>query len=380
MDIKKLLEQRNNKMTQLEEIVNKAKEEVRGMAEDEVTSFEKIKAEIDALDKTIKADSEARSLTKDENGLLRVNTTDEQRALDEAEDKMGRFIRGETRALDVGGNASIIPTLISDRVLLKIKELSPIYEMSTKFNIGGDLVFPKLDPLSLTTNYVADGSPLTPANGNFTSVKLQNFIAGSYVQISRSLMNRTDFSVVDYMVNSISASVANFMERELLTGIGTTALTGIFVDTGAISVTAGSATALTLDDLISTQLSLPSQFQNGASWIMNKSTFAYLRKLKDTTGMPLLLQNSSSVQQGFGWTLLGSPVYVSANAPSTMTAGLKILAYGDFSGLYVKLAQNLEIQMLNELLAVNHQIGAIAYIEADSKIVEDQKIAVLKML
>ena len=49
------------------------------------------------------------------------------------------------------------------------------------------------------------------------------------------------------------------------------------------------------------------------------------------------------------------------------------------SGLYVKLAQNVEIQMLMEKYATQHAIGVVGYIEADSKIVEPQKIAVLQM-
>ena len=43
---------------------------------------------------------------------------------------------------------------------------------------------------------------LVAQNGNFTSRKLQNFIAGSLVTLSRSLMNRTDFNLVDFIVNT----------------------------------------------------------------------------------------------------------------------------------------------------------------------------------
>lgn len=374
-----LLEQRNNKVTELEGLVNKAKEETRSMTEEEQTNFNKIKAEIESIDKTLKIQEEARSLIIQDNKVVKVYSSEEVRAYEEASEKIARFFRGEERALDISGNGGVIPTIISDRIIMKIKELCPIYERATVFNIGGDLVFPKFDPLSITTAYVADMTALTPQNGNFTTIKLQNFIAGSLVQISRSLMNRTDFDLVSHVVNSISQSIANFLENQLLNGVGTTAMTGIFVDTGVTSVTAGSATALGLDDLISTQMAVPEAYQAQSSWIMNKSVFAYLRKIKDTTGMPLLLQNSSSVQGGFGWTLLGAPVMISANAPSTMTAGLKILSYGDYSGLYVKFAQNIELQMLNELYATQHAVGCVAYFEADSKVVEEQKIAVLKM-
>jgi len=49
------------------------------------------------------------------------------------------------------------------------------------------------------------------------------------------------------------------------------------------------------------------------------------------------------------------------------------------SGLYVKLVQNVEIQVLRELFATEHAIGVVGWVEADSKIIEPQKIAVLTM-
>lgn len=375
-----LLEQRNNKITELEGIINLAKNETRSMDETEQTKFAQIKAEIEQIDKTIQAEQQAQTLANDPNAqTIKTATPDEQRSLQEAEDKFLRFVRGEERALDVAGNGGIIPTQIANRIITRVRELSPIYAMATIYNVGGDLVFPKFDLTSITTAYVADMQALTAQNGNFTTIKLQNFIAGSLVQISRSLMNRSDFDLLGFIVNAMANSIASFLEYELLNGVGTTGATGIFNDAGATIVTAGSATALTLDDLINVQLTVPEQFQGSSAWLMNKSVFSGFRKLKDTQGLPLLLPSTTRIQGGYSWELLGRPVYISENAPSTVATGAKVLAFGDFSGLYVKLAQNMEIQVLNELYSVNYAIGCIGHIEFDAKIVEEQKIAVLRM-
>ena len=55
------------------------------------------------------------------------------------------------------------------------------------------------------------------------------------------------------------------------------------------------------------------------------------------------------------------------------------IAYGDYSAFYVKLAQNVEIQILNELYATSHATGIVGYLEFDSRVVEDQKIAVMDL-
>lgn len=375
-----LVEKRNNLVTELETLVNTAKTETRAMTDDEQSRFNQVKADIEGIDRTLKAQTEAETITKTvetKSPQEPKAMNEEQRSLDET--NFLKFLRGEERALDVAGNGAIIPTTISNRIIERVKEISPIYQLATVFNVGGDLVFPKFDTSTITTAYVADMTQLTAANGNFTTVKLQNFIAGSLVQVSRSLMNRTDFDLVGYMVDKIAQSIANFLERELLIGVGTTAATGIFVSTDITAVTAASATALAIDDLINTQMAIPEVFQGACRWIMNKDIFKAIRKLKDTTGMPILLQNGGNVREGFGWELLGRPVHVSESAPGTMTTGLNVLAYGDFSGQYVKLAQNVETQILTELYATQHALGVVSYIEFDSKPIEPQKITRLKM-
>jgi HK97 family phage major capsid protein len=369
-----LLEKRNNLMTEMEGLINSAKTETRAMTGEEDTRFNAIREEITAIDKTMSAESQAEQM-KTAEGQQAKSPEAEQRML-EAEDKFVRFIKGETRALDVAGNGAIIPTEISNRILTRVRELSPIYQRSTVFNVGGDLVFPSFDQYTIQTNYVADMTALTAQNGTFTTRKLQNFIAGSLVTISRSLMNRTDFDLAQFIVNCMAQSMANFIERELQIGVGTTAMTGLFTDTNVTSVTAAGATAVTLDDLISTQLAIPEQYQNDAVWLMSKPLFTTLRKLKDTQGYPLL---NNDISSPFGWTILGRPVYVSQNTPATFTTGQKVLAYGDLSGMYVKHAQQIETQILNELYATSHGLGIVGYVEMDSRVIEDQKLAVLKL-
>jgi HK97 family phage major capsid protein len=384
-----LLEQRNNLMTELEKVINQAKAETRALTPEEQQQFVTTKDQVTAIDQTLSAQQQADALNKDvvinPNGVTAGATTattpEEQRAYKEAEDKFLRFIKGESRALDVAGNGGIIPTQIADRIIMRVRELCPIYQMATVFNVGGDLVFPKYDYTGITVGYIADLTALTPNNANFTTIKLQNFIAGALVQISRSLMNRSDFDLVSYIVNAMAMSIANFLENQLLNGVGgANSATGIFVDANTTSLTAGSATALGIDDLISTQLAIPQVYAQNGVWIMNKGIFSGIRKLKDTTGMPYLVQErEGTLANDMGWSLLGRPVYVSQNAPATIATGNKVLAFGDMSGLYVKLAQNVEIQTLNELYATSHATGVVGYLELDSKVVEDQKIAILKM-
>jgi len=351
-----LVEQRNNLIQEAEALVEKAKTETRSLDDQEITRFDEIKTEVTKIDKTIQAEKEADGMASEK---VKNPEKEEQRALEE--ERFLKFVKDDTRALDVASNGAIIPTDIANRILTRVKELSPIYARSTVFNVGGDLDFPAFDSNSIVTSYVADLQELTAQNGNFTSRKLQNFIAGSLVTISRSLMNRQDFDLVSFIVNQMSGSMSDFIERELLVGAGVTGATGVFAD-GNATVVSPAGASFTADDLISQQMAIPQAFQGQCAWIMSKPTFLSLRKLKDQNGTYLL---NPDIRTGFGWAILGQEVFISENAPNNA------IAFGDFSGLYVKLAQNVEIQVLQEMYATRHATGVVGYTEFDSRIVED---------
>lgn len=364
-----LIEQRNNLMDEMDKLLEGAEAETRALNDSESERFDEITKEISAIDKTLKAQQEARSLERTE---TKKNTENmEQRALDEA--NFLKYLRGEERALDTANNGAIIPETIADRIIEKVKELSPIYSMATVYNVGGNLSFPVYDDSSDSgAVLVEDMEELSDSTGKFTTITLENYIVGVLKLISRSLINRSGFDLVTFTINKVAENIAEFLEKGLLNG-QSGKYQGVFETEN--TVTAASATAVTADELIDVQMTVPQVYQQKASWIMNKKTLAAIRKLKDNDGNYLLNRDITSE---FGWSLLGKPVYISENAPE-MASDKTAIVYGDMSGLYVKMAQNMEIQVLLEKYATQHAIGVCGYAEFDSKIVEKQKLAGLKM-
>ena len=121
-------------------------------------------------------------------------------------------------------------------------------------------------------------------------------------------------------------------------------------------VTAAATAALTSDELIDLQDMVPDRYQANACWIMSKKTRNSLKKLKDTEGNYIL---NRDITGSFGHMLLGKPIYISDSMPD-MAAGKITIAYGDMSGLYLKFAQQMEVQVLNEKYATQHAVGVIA--------------------
>lgn len=377
MNRKKFIEKRNTLVTEMEGLVNKATEEVRAFDEAENTRIAEIKKEIADIDATIKTIDEARELAKEEikeveekreevkedgpvQKEIKEVTVEEQRSLED-EKVFVEMINGK-RALDITNNGAIIPETIANRIIEKVKELSPIVSMATVFNEGGNLKFPVYDETTaIEAAYVDDMEELTEQTGKFTTVSLQNYIVGSLAKISKSLANRTNIDVASFAINKVAQSLADFLEKELI--VGATKMHGLTTCAAGQTITGATAGKITADELIDLQLSVPQVYQAKACWIMNKADFGIIRKLKDGDGNYLMTKDYVA---GFGYSLLGKTVYISENADAVY--------YGDMSGLYIKFAQTVEVQVLLEKYATQHAIGVVGYLEADSAIIEPQKI------
>ena len=374
--IKTLTEQRNDKVTELQAIVNKAKLETRAMTEEEKTQFETLEKEITEIDDTIAAETRAR-------GLEIIEETKEDKKKDtkaELEERaFENYIRGviEERAdvnLTAGNNGAVIPSSIANKIIKKVYDISPIYQLATRYNVGGTLNIPYYDEStqSITMAYATEFTELESTSGKFASIELKGFLAGVLTKVSKSLINNSQFAIVPFVVNAMADSIHRWVERELLNGT-TDKVAGL--STVTLKVDAASATAITADELIDVQELIPDVYQGQAIWVMNKATRTAIRKLKDGQGNYLL---NRDVSARWGYTLLGKDVYTSDNM-DTMAAGKTAIYYGDMSGLAVKLSEDVNIEVLREKFATQHAVGVVGWIEIDSKVENAQKIAKLVM-
>ena len=197
------------------------------------------------------------------------------------------------------------------------------------------------------------------------------------IKVSEELLNDSAFDLEAYFRTEFARRIGNKEEEAFLTGDGSGKPTGIFNATGGgqLGVTAGSATAITADELIDLQESIPDKLQPGCIWVMSRATRTAIRKLKDGDGNYLLNKDATAK---WGYSLFSHDVYVSQSMPD-MAAGKRAVLYLDPAGLAVKVAENPSVQVLREKFADEHAVGVICWMEVDSKVENKQKIAVLAM-
>jgi HK97 family phage major capsid protein len=374
--LKELLEKRNKKVEELQSIVDKAKEETRAMTKEEKDKFDTLEQEIKDLDATIEAEKRARDYEIKDNdkqdGIAEERDLAEERAFE-------CYIRGiveERTAVNMtfGNNGAVIPSSIANKIIKKVYDISPIYQLATRYNVGGTLNIPYYNELtqSITMNYADEFTDLGSTSGNFTSIELKGFLAGVLTKVSKSLINNSQFAIVPFVINAMAESIARWIEKELLNGT-TDKIAGL--STVTQTVTTESTTAITADELIDLQEKVPDAYQGPAIWIMNKATRTAIRKLKDKEGSYILNKDATAK---WGYTLFGKDVYTSDNMPG-MEPGNTAIYYGDMSGLAVKLSEEMNIEVLREKFATQHAVGVVGWLEMDSKVENAQKIARLVM-
>ena len=377
MNIKGLEEKRNDLKGQMEAMLDTAKAEVRAMTSEEITKFDELENEIKNIDATIERE-EKRSMI--ENKEITKDVTVEERDIKSFADYIRSAVTGiENRAetnLAKGDNGAIIPKTIVKKIMEKVEDISPIYKLATKYPLGGTINVPAEDSTSdtITVAYATEFTELESHSNKFATIELTGFLYGALTKISKSLIRNSDFDLTNWVVKKMAKKIAKFIEGELINGTTnkTAGIAGSY-DNANMKVTTAKASAITADELIDLQESVPDEYQADSIWVMNRATRKAIRKLKDGQGNYLLEKDSTAK---WGYRLMDKDVYCSDNMAVLGSAGKNVVLYGDFSGLAVKEGEKTEIQVLTERFATQHAIGVVAWGEIDAKVEDKQKIAV----
>lgn len=381
--MKKLIEQRAFLASLLKSMVDTAKSENRAFTDEENKKFDETEAQIKALDATIQAEERAKNISEfhapdptPQKKQLTQEQIEERAFTDFINGKITEMRSGEQN-IDWTNGASTVPTSIAKRIIDAAVDMCPILAGAEVYHEKGTLKIPKWTKANsthdVTVNYATEFTPLTADSGKFTSVDLGGYLAGALVLVGKSVINSSAINVTQFIINKIAEKVAEFLEQELLKGSGSSAAQGATKTSNV--VTTGTALTIGLDDLIAVQAAVKQKYQKKACWTMNNNTFTAIKQLKDGENRPLLQMDVSSE---FPYRLLGKPVYLSDNMDDIAGNKLAIL-YGDYSGLSINFREDIGIEVLREAYHTQHAIGIDAWFEFDSKVTDEQKLAVLKI-
>ena len=303
------------------------------------------------------------------------------RASNEYKEDFGRHLRGKkpihnvlSESVDADGGY-LVPEEFEKDIVRGIDETNLIRSIAKVITTANDRKIPIAVGHSVAT-WTAENAAYTESNPTFGQKQIDAFKLTDLVRVSIELLQDAAFDIEGYIIKEFSYAFGVAEEQAFCVGTGVNQPTGIFTaDGGEIGVTAGSATAVTIDDVINLVYSLKAPYRKNAKFLMNEATVSLIRKLKDGNGNYLW---QPSVQAGQPDKILGYDVFTTPFAP-TIAGGALAIAFGDFSNYWIGDRGGRTVQRLNELYATNGQVGYVATERVDGKVILPEAIKLLKM-
>ena len=297
-----------------------------------------------------------------------------------AED-FGRHLRGRGlvhNVLSEGTDADggyLVPEEFERQIVTTLDEANVIRSLAKVITTSSERKIPVASSHSVA-QWTPENGNYQESNPTFEQKQIDAYKLTDLIRISQELLQDSAFNLESYIADQFARAFGIAEEQAFCTGTGIGQPTGIFTENGGqVGVTTASATAITVDELISLIYSLKSPYRRNAKFLLNDSTISLIRKLKDGNGAYLW---QPSVQAGQPDRLLGYEIYTSPYVPVVAAEALTV-AFGDFNNYWIADRIGRTVQRLNELYATNGQIGYVATERVDGKVILAEGIKLLKM-
>jgi HK97 family phage major capsid protein len=279
--------------------------------------------------------------------------------------------------LEEGNDANggyLVPEEWDSRLIDKLEEENIFRGLATTITTSGEHKI-NIAATKPAAAWIEEGQELTFGDATFDQVILDAHKLHVAIKVTEELLYDNAFNLENYIIDTFGKAIGNAEEDAFLNGDGKGKPTGIFAETGGgqTGVTI-SGTKITADDVISLIYALKRPYRKNALFILNDSTLAVLRKLKDSNGAYIW---QPSYTAGEPDRLCGYSVLTSAYAP-VLEAGKPAIAFGDFSYYNIGDRGTRSVQELRELFAGNGMIGYVAKERVDGKLVLPGAVQILK--
>ena len=166
-----------------------------------------------------------------------------------------------------------------------------------------------------SASWIDEEAAYPESDDAFGQVSIGAYKLATMIKISEELLNDSAFDMAGYIAREFARRIGAAEEEAFFTGNGSGRPLGILAASGGAEtgVTAASATAITMDEVIDLFYSLRAPYRRNAVFIMNDSTVKAIRKLKNGNGDYLWQPSLTAGQPDM---LLNRPIYTSSYMPA----------------------------------------------------------------
>lgn len=369
VNTKELEEKREELVTEMEELLNKAKAETRAMNDDEVSRYEEIKKEIRNIDVTLEAEAEV-------NKVGDKKPAKEERTLDEIiNEELRCILENRATAMNTGTNSEggfVVNSELVKEIIKELKDRSDVYKFFNATTIKGDTKIPKKTS-SGTANWVDENSEQDPTGSipNLTLVELKQHRLYRESAITQQMLNSQEIDLKAFIIDDVVESMIDAVEAAIFTGTGTKQPTGLLSGiTKKLSLEERGT--ITFDDMKKCKAKLKKAAWKKAKWFMHSDTLLVLDLIKDNQGRALL---QPDLTEETGYKILGIPVEVTDAMPSIADTGAKcIVALATPNAYHTNTQKTMALHVYNDSTYTRKGlVGYGADLYMDGKIKNDDQ-------
>jgi HK97 family phage major capsid protein len=369
--LNQLRDSRQRAWHEAKELLEVAEREARELTGEEQAKWDTINKDIDEKDAQIRSflDIEQREREADKARAAYepvIVEAEQARRTEKQVDDMTRFLRGETRSIDIdlgpawrekrlirsGVGARELRDLVSDTDALggntvptsfqrQLVEYVEFYTGARNLNVtvlttqsGEALEIPNVATRS-TAAIRGEGTAIGEVDATFGQATLNAWKYGVLTQVSNELLTDTGIDMLGFIARDTAQAIARITDTDYVTGSGSNKPKGI-ITTQAVGATAQTASTgvPSYGNLVDLVYSVNPQARAlGAYWFTLDTNAAKIRRITDTTGRPLW---EPTLTAGEPDRLMGYPMVLDPNVAAFATAGGTHMAFGNFSSYYIR--------------------------------------------
>jgi HK97 family phage major capsid protein len=228
----------------------------------------------------------------------------------------------DKRANLAEGTGNLGGYLVPEEFMNEVLRLVPEYGLARRLmryiELKRDKMYiPTVTTTGVTAYWVNEAAQITASQPVFGRVAIDSQKAAVIIPSTSELLDDADL-LLNLLTQMAAEQFAYAEDYQAFQGTGSP-ITGLFTSANVTKVVMGSGKTsladMTFDDIIDMENAVPSNYLEGATWIMHRSAFKYVRKLKDDAGSYIYVRPEKLVDE--------YPFAKAETAPTTVTTANK---------------------------------------------------------
>lgn len=387
MTIKDLLEKRAKVWETAKSFVDTHEDKNGLLSAEDTATYNKMEKEIEDLTAAIDRQQRAAQREADLNKPLNSPLTNKPYKGEQSEKKGGRAtdeyknamlsamrsnFRNISNVLQEGVDSDggyLVPEEYDSRLIDVLEEENIMRSLATTITTSGQHKI-NIAATKPAAAWIEEGGALSFGDATFDQIFLDAYKLHVAIKVTEELLYDNAFNLENYIITQFGKALGNAEEDAFLNGDGKGKPIGIFDSTGGGNVIGTLTATIKSDDMLDLVYGLKRPYRKSSSFIMNDSTLALLRKLKDNNGVYIW---QPSYKEGEPDRVLGYAVTTSPYAPTNA------IAFGDYSYYNIGDRGSRSFAELRELFAGNGMVGFVAKERVDGKLILPEAVQILKL-